>query len=157
MWPRQILSHEFHPNMLLWGEMMSPGWKADCWRGMALGLGSAIWSNAKFLIWISCQNLLICEVWIKSAYFLLRREWNFIVWYKTNLCCPGSPHALEINGTSGSDGKESTCNVGDPGSRSLGESNGYPLQYPCLENPMERGAWWAIVHRVSKSRARLSD
>ena len=35
--------------------------------------------------------------------------------------------------------------------RSPGERNGYSLQYSCLENPMDRGAWWAIVHRVAKS------
>ena len=38
-----------------------------------------------------------------------------------------------------------------------GEGNGTPLQYSCLENPMDRGAWWAAVHGVAKSRARLSD
>ena len=38
-----------------------------------------------------------------------------------------------------------------------GEGNGTPLQYSCLENPMDRGAWWAAVHGVVKSRARLSD
>ena len=38
-----------------------------------------------------------------------------------------------------------------------GEGNGNPLQYSCLENPMDRGAWWAAVHGVAKSRARLSD
>ena len=46
----------------------------------------------------------------------------------------------------GSDGKASVCNAGDPGSipglgRSLGEGNGNPLQYSCLENPMDGGAW----------------
>ena len=51
----------------------------------------------------------------------------------------------------GSDGKESACNAGDPGlipgtRRSPGEENGNPLQYSCLENPMDRGAWWATVH-----------
>ena len=56
----------------------------------------------------------------------------------------------------GSDGKVSICNAGDPGSipglgRSPGEGNGNPLQYSCLENPMDRGAWLAIVHRVAKS------
>ena len=55
----------------------------------------------------------------------------------------------------GSDGKASACNVGDPGSipgsgRSPGEGNGYPLQYSCLENPMARGGWQAIVHGVTK-------
>ena len=38
-----------------------------------------------------------------------------------------------------------------------GEGNGTPLQYSCLENPMDRGAWWAAVHGVTKSRTRLSD
>ena len=54
-------------------------------------------------------------------------------------------------------GKESACNAGDPGStpglgRSPGEGNGNPLQYSCLENSMDRGAWWATVHAVAKSQ-----
>ena len=54
----------------------------------------------------------------------------------------------------GSDGRESACNAGDPGMipgsrKSPGEENGYPLQYSCLENSMERGAWWATVREVS--------
>ena len=62
----------------------------------------------------------------------------------------------------GSDSKESAYNAGDLGSipgsgRSPGEGNGYPLQYSCLENPMDRGAWWAIVLRVAKSWTRLSS
>ena len=60
------------------------------------------------------------------------------------------------------DGKESVCNSGDldliPGSgRSPGEINGNPLPYSCLGSPMDRGAWWATVHRVEKSWTRLSD
>ena len=57
----------------------------------------------------------------------------------------------------GSDGKESACNAGDPGSipgleKSPGGEHGNPLQYSCLENSMDRGAWWAMtVHRVVKS------
>ena len=56
----------------------------------------------------------------------------------------------------GSEGKESACNVGDLGSipgsgRSPGEGNGNPLQYCCLENSMDRGAWWAAVHEVLES------
>ena len=62
----------------------------------------------------------------------------------------------------GSDGKESACKAGDSGSipglrRCPGEGNGYPLQYSCLENSMDRETWWAIVHGVSKSWTRLSD
>ena len=56
----------------------------------------------------------------------------------------------------GSDSKESAYNVGDPGSipgleRSLREGN-YPLQYPCIENSTDRGAWQATVHGVIKRR-----
>ena len=39
----------------------------------------------------------------------------------------------------------------------IGEGNSKPLQYPCLENPMDRGAWWAAVHGVATSRTQLSD
>ena len=59
-------------------------------------------------------------------------------------------------------GKVSACRAGDPGlipglGRSPGEGNGNPLQYPCLENLMDTGAWWAAVLGVAKSWARLSD
>ena len=62
----------------------------------------------------------------------------------------------------GSDNKESVCNAGDSGSipglgRSPGEGNGYPLQYSCLWNPMDRGAWWATIHGVAKSQTQQSD
>ena len=62
---------------------------------------------------------------------------------------------------SGSNGKESACNASDSGltpglGRSLGERNGHPLQYSCLENSMDRGAWQAIAHGVAKSQTRLS-
>ena len=62
----------------------------------------------------------------------------------------------------GSDSKAFAYNEGDLGSipgsgRSPGEGNGNPLQYSCLENPMERGAWWATVRGVTKSWTRLSD
>ena len=63
---------------------------------------------------------------------------------------------------SGSVGKESACNAGDPGSipgsgTSPGEGDGNPLQCSCLENSMDGGAWWAVVHGVAKSWIRLSD
>ena len=56
----------------------------------------------------------------------------------------------------GSDGKKSACNAGDLGSI-LGEGNGYPLQYSCLGNPMDRGTWWAVIHGVTESQTRLSE
>ena len=62
-------------------------------------------------------------------------------------------------------GKESACNAGDTGDEGLipgwgrfpGEGNGNPLQYPCLENSVDRGTWWATVHRVANSWKQLSD
>ena len=72
-------------------------------------------------------------------------------------------HLIYTKGFLGSsDGKESACNAEDPGSipgsgRSPGKGNGYPLQYSCLENSMDRGAWWATVHGVAKSQTPLSD
>ena len=70
------------------------------------------------------------------------------------------PPTLGVPG--GPDGKASASNVGDLNStpglvRSPGEGNGNPLQYSCLENPMDREAWWATDHGVSKSQTGLSD
>ena len=62
----------------------------------------------------------------------------------------------------GSEGKASACNAGDLGSipglgRSPGEGNSNPLQYSCLENPMDGGSWRATIPEVAKSQTRLSD
>ena len=67
-----------------------------------------------------------------------------------------------LNFPGDSDGKEYACNAGDlvliPGSgRSPGEGINYPVQYSCLENSMDRGAWQATVHGVAKSQTGLSD
>ena len=61
----------------------------------------------------------------------------------------------------GSDSKESTCSAGEQGSipvlgKSPGKGTGYPIQYSCLENSMDRGAWQSTVHRVAKSWTRLT-
>ena len=75
---------------------------------------------------------------------------------------------LNVNGLNaptipgGSDSKASVYNAGDPGlipglGRSPGEGNGNPLQSSCLQNPMDRGAWWATIHGVAKSWTRLSN
>ena len=70
-------------------------------------------------------------------------------------------HCAEMGFPGVLDGKE-FCSVGDLGSipwlgRPPGEGSGNPLQYSCLENPMDRGAWQATVHGVSKSWTRLSN
>ena len=83
---------------------------------------------------------------------LIKMAWYCTTWGITaNICFPG-----------GSEVKASACNLGDLGSipgsgRSPGEGNGNPLQYSCLENPMDGGAWWTTVHGVTKSQTRLSD
>jgi len=74
----------------------------------------------------------------------------------------GSPYSFPGGFPGGSEVTASACNVGDLGSvlgsgRSPGEGNGNPLQYSCLENPMDRGAWCVTVHGVAKSRTRLSE
>ena len=68
--------------------------------------------------------------------------------------------ALDFPG--GSDGRESASHAGELGSipglgRFPGEESGNPIQYSCLENSMDRGAWWAAVYGVTKSQTRLSD
>ena len=89
-------------------------------------------------------------------------NWCLLISRKSHL---QNPHLL-ISGTKvlllvlglpqGLSGKESNCNVGNTGpipglGRSSGIGNGNPLQYSCLENPMDRGAWWATVHGLQKS------
>ena len=74
------------------------------------------------------------------------------------ICCLG----LSWGFSGGSDGKEPAGNAGDPGlipgsGRSPGEGNGNPLQYSCLENPMDREVWQATVHTVTKNWTQLSD
>ena len=109
----------------------------------------------------------------------IKKSWEEYTeeWYKKGLDDPGNyngmvihlePDILEceikraLGNISGSEVKASACNAGDLGSipgsgRSPGEGNGNPLQYPCLENPLDRGAWWATVYGVTKSRTWLSD
>ena len=92
---------------------------------------------------------------------LLRRE---ILGFNGNSSSTYLPHTYKVPRTSlvAQTVKCLAYNVGDLGSipglgRSSGEGNGNPLQYSCLENPMDRGVWWATVHGVAKSRTRLSD
>ena len=95
--------------------------------------------------------------WGKDSLYLITKEWYWSLLDKRVHSKWKRPKC-----NSGADCKESACNEGDPGSvsgsgRPPGEGNGYPLQYSCLENSMDRRAWRATVHGVTKSWTRLSD
>ena len=84
-----------------------------------------------------------------------QKYWNV---YSSTCMCVGTTRGFP----DGSDSKESACNAGDPGSspgseRSSGKGNGLLLQYSCLEDSMDRGAWRATVLEVTKSQTWLSD
>ena len=69
---------------------------------------------------------------------------------------------MNVGFPGGSEDKASACNAGDLGSipgsgKSPGEENGNLLQYSCLENPIDRGAWWATVPKITKSWTQLSN
>ena len=114
-------------------EPRSPALQADSLPAEPPGNPCFLWllENCKIHIW-----LILCVFWTALA-------------RHTDVC-------IQIYS------KESACNSGDlgliPGSgRSPGEGKGNPLQYSCLENPMDRGAWQATVHGVAKSQTRLSQ
>ena len=95
------------------------------------------------------QGSFLCE-----QRFLLQLGVKAVESLDVSRACLGSP--------GGSNSKEFTCNAGDLGSiPGLGKSPGggcdNPLQYSCLENPMDRGAWWATVHGIAKSWIQLND
>ena len=75
-----------------------------------------------------------------------RQTWRGDTWFQLAWLLSSRSCIWKSAVTSGSDSKESACKIGEPGSeRFPGEGHGNPLQYSCLENPTDRGAWWAIV------------
>ena len=122
------------------------GWQSDtppsCAGGTAQKSSPGYLVNSRFSIWGSCLYCLNTAT--GSAPLLPREEAHSLGGF---YWCLFSYHGFPC--------KESACNVGDVGSipalgRSPGEGNGNPSQYSCLENPMDRGAWWATVHGVVK-------
>ena len=102
-------------------------------------LQKSLFSKFLFLVFLS--------VFLQFPHLIFRSESA----YTKNVCVPHS-----------SVSKESACSAGDLGSllglgRSPGEGNGNPVQYSCLENPVDRGAWQVTVLGVAKSQTRLSD
>ena len=105
---------------------------------------------------------------ISKIYFKNSKKKNLIKLSSKETSYPVKNWARDLNKHfyqrqyAGSDGKESVCNAGDlasiPGlGRSTGEGNGNPLQYSCLENSMDRGAWRATVHGVTKRWTLLNN
>ena len=108
------------------------------------------------------NNTFLNNTWVRKEVSGEIRK--YLNWMKMNIwhikIC--GMHIKQLGFPCGSDGKEYTCNVGDLGSvprsgRSPGEGNGNPLQYSCLENSMDRGAWQATVHWVAKYQTWLSN
>ena len=101
-------------------------------------------NNTESQLNFKLKKKLYCCSLFPHTMFLVKLQ--FILQYT---CSPGD-----------SDSKESACRAGDLGStprsgRSPGEGNGYPVQYSCLENSLDRGAWQAMVHGVANSQTRL--
>ena len=99
-----------------------------------------------------CLAILILIVFNCSFY---KQCWNALTYFFII-------NILRLDFPGGSDSRESTCNAGNPGlipvsGRSLGEGNGYPLQYSFLENPMDVETLLATVHGVTKSQTQLSN
>ena len=108
-------------------------------------------------LWVTCGLLRLPGLWAVAG---LPPVWEFGPHSQGPVFVPVLPVLSDRSA-----GKESACSAGDTGDRgsipglgrSPGEENWNPVQYSCLENPVDRGAWWAAVHRVTKSQTRLSD
>ena len=109
-----------------------------------------------------CNTVVLTKDWFRGRQFF-QRPGREGVWFWDDLSAFHLWYTLFLLGfPGGSNGKESACNAGDlssiPGlGRRPGEGNGYPLQYSCLENSMDRTAWDTIPYRVTKGWTRLSD
>ena len=109
----------------------------------------------------ACFLSVLCHVRIQQKDHHLQTRKQALTRHQICLFLPSRLWYWCYSSPCGSDGKESAHNAGDtgliPGSgRSLGEGNGNPLQYSCLENSMDRGGWWATIHGITKSRTQLS-
>ena len=98
----------------------------------------------------------------KRTHLQCRRSWFDSCVRKFSRRRHRLPTPVSLSFPDGSDSKESACNVGDLGStpgmeKSPGGGHGNPLQYSCLENHMDRGAWQATVHGITKSQTQLND
>ena len=113
--------------------------------------------SPRFLTILEARNL---RSRCRQHCFLLKHFFLFYRWLPSvsslDIGIKAHSNDLILGFLGGSDSKESFYSAGDPGSihgwgRSPGEGHGKPLQYSCLENPMDRRTWWATVHEVSES------
>ena len=116
--------------------------KAQEYQSLSMAMSGLPWQLTWERIHLQCRRPWFYS-WVRK--FPWRRDWL--------------PTPVFLGFPGGSDSKESARNAGDLGlipglGRSPGGGHGNPLQYFCLENPMDRGAWWAKIHRVEKSWAR---
>ena len=157
---------------------------SDAWfivQQMAVATPAWVLINLDYTSYLCTQAQLPSSsygICFQAPYLMEEHQWKvrkprFSIFSAFLNCCVGNPWASqelsfliykmeELGSPGGSNGKESACNPGDLGliagsGRSPGEGNGYPLQLCCLENSTGRGAWWAIVHAVTKSGTRLSS
>ena len=125
-------------------------------------------------------SLRVGHDWVTSLSLFTFTHWRR-KWQPTPVFLPGESQGMEEPGgllsmgshkvghdrsdlaaAAAAGNKEPAANVGEPSSipglgRSSGKGNDYPIHYSCLENSMNRGAWWALVHGVTKSQTRLSN
>ena len=111
-------------------------------------------------MFIAACGIFSCSMWILSY-----GMWDLVPWPGIKPKPPALGAQSISHGTTkeegfpgGTSGKEPTCQCRSliPGlGGSPREGNGNPLQYSCLENPMDRGTWWAVVHRITKSKTWL--
>ena len=109
-----------------------------------------------------CRNSANCNCLLNIIFITLVVESKAVSCYKLHKCFFFFLIICFIGLLCSSDSKESACNAGGLGSipgsgRSSGQGNGNPLQYSCLENPMDRGAWWVTVPGVTESQTQLSE
>ena len=120
-------------------------------------------SFGEFLLeWEKCMLSHFSCIWLFVTLWTVTHQASLSMGFSRQEYRSGSPCSSPRNLPHPGIEPMSACNTGDPGSipgsgRSPGERNGNPLQDSCLENPMDREAWWVTVHGVTKSRTQLSD
>ena len=126
-----------------------------------------VWSSGTLSPWMEEPGRLQCMGWQRVGHNWAtdpQPSGRGILWYARAEAIERC-YKREMGFPGGAGGNEPTASVGDirdvgsipePG-RSPGGLHGNPLQYSCLENPMNRGAWWATVHRITKSLTRLKQ